>query len=159
MANEIEHGFLFIMAIWTFFLRWLLKHYAHFFINRNCIAHLFSYLKTYIALKPSVIHLKSCVWYKFRMKIHIFKNFYTAILWLGFPGGSMVKNLPTSAGDAGSIPDPGRALGNGNCNPFQYSCLGSSMDREVWWATVHGVTKESDMTEWLNEWLFCYRTV
>ena len=25
--------------------------------------------------------------------------------------------------------------------PFQYSCLENPMDREVWWAVVHGVTK------------------
>ena len=37
--------------------------------------------------------------------------------------------------------------GEGNGNPLQYSCLGNPMDRGVWWATVHGVTKESDMTE------------
>ena len=35
--------------------------------------------------------------------------------------------------------------GEGNGNPLQYSCLGNPMDREVWWATVHGVT-ELDMT-------------
>ena len=29
----------------------------------------------------------------------------------------------------------------GNSNPLQYSCLENSMDREIWWATVHGVTK------------------
>ena len=27
----------------------------------------------------------------------------------GFPGGSVVKNLPASAGDTGSIPNPGRS--------------------------------------------------
>ena len=32
-------------------------------------------------------------------------------------------------------------------NPLQYSCLGNSMDRGASWATVHGITKESDMTE------------
>ena len=31
--------------------------------------------------------------------------------------------------------------GEGNGNPLQYSCLENSMDRGVWWATVHGVTK------------------
>ena len=36
--------------------------------------------------------------------------------------------------------------GEGNDNPFQYSCLGNSMDRGAWTATVHGVTKELDTT-------------
>ena len=58
----------------------------------------------------------------------------------------MVKNLPANAGDVGSIPDLGRPPGEGNGNPLQYSFLGNSMDRGAWWATVHGVTKESDMT-------------
>ena len=34
--------------------------------------------------------------------------------------------------------------GGGNGNPFQYSCLGNPMDREAWWATVHGAAKELD---------------
>ena len=54
----------------------------------------------------------------------------------------MVKSLPANAGDvgdAGSIPGLGRSLGGGNGNSLQYSCLGNPMDREAWWATVHGV--------------------
>ena len=68
---------------------------------------------------------------------------------LGFPGGSVVKNLPASAGDAGGlglIPGSGRSPGVGNGNPLQYSCLGNHMDRGAWQATVHGVAKELDMT-------------
>ena len=38
-------------------------------------------------------------------------------------------------------------LGGGNGNSLQYSCLENSMDREAWWATVHGVVKELNMTE------------
>ena len=49
----------------------------------------------------------------------------------------MVKNPPTNAGDAGSIPGLGRFPGGGNGNPLQYFCLGNSMDREAWWAIVH----------------------
>ena len=45
------------------------------------------------------------------------------------------------AGDVGSIPGSGRSSGGGHGNSLQYSCLGNSMDREAWWATVHGVTK------------------
>ena len=62
----------------------------------------------------------------------------------------MLKNLPASAGDTGSIPGPGRSPGGGNGNPFQYSCLQNPMGRGAWWATVHGVAKESDTTEELN---------
>ena len=63
---------------------------------------------------------------------------------LGFLGGSVVKNPPASAGDAGdlgSIPGSGRSPGEGNGNPLQYSCLGNPMDRGAWGATVHGVAK------------------
>ena len=41
----------------------------------------------------------------------------------------MVKNLPANAGDTGSIPGLGRSPGEGNGNPFQYSCLGNPIDR------------------------------
>ena len=59
----------------------------------------------------------------------------------GFPGGSVVKNLPANAGDAGSVPGLGRPPGEGNGTPLQYSCLGNSMDREAWQAIAHGVAK------------------
>ena len=59
----------------------------------------------------------------------------------GFPGGSVVKNLPANAGDVGLIPGSGRSPGEGNGNPFQYSCLGNAMDRGAWQVTAHGVTK------------------
>ena len=61
--------------------------------------------------------------------------------WRGFPGGLVIKNLPASAGDAGSIPGSGRSPGEGNDNPLQYSCLGNPMDRGVCRATVHGVAE------------------
>ena len=47
----------------------------------------------------------------------------------GLPGGSMVKNLPASIGDIGSILGLGRSPGEGNGNPLQYSCLGNPTDR------------------------------
>ena len=69
---------------------------------------------------------------------------------LDFPGGSVVKNLPANTGDTGSIPGLRRSPGEGNGNPLQYSCLGNFMVRGAWRATVHGVAKESDMTQQLN---------
>ena len=59
----------------------------------------------------------------------------------GFPGDSMVKNPPTNAGDAASVPGLGKSPGEGSGNPLQYSCLGNSMDREAWRATVHEAAK------------------
>ena len=60
---------------------------------------------------------------------------------MGFPGGSEVKASACNAGDLGSNPGSGRSPGEGSGNPFQYSCLQNSMDREAWWASVHGVAK------------------
>ena len=51
---------------------------------------------------------------------------------------------------AGLIPVLGGSPGDGNGNPLQYSCLENPMERGAWWAIVHGVAKESNMTEWLN---------
>ena len=65
---------------------------------------------------------------------------------MGFHGGSVVENPPANAGDVGLLPGLGRSTGEGNGNPLQYSCLGNPMDRGAWRATVHGITKESDMT-------------
>ena len=64
----------------------------------------------------------------------------------------MVKNLPATAGDVGEmslIPGLGRSPEEANGNPLQCSCLVNLMDREAWWAAVHGVTKK-DMTEPLS---------
>jgi len=51
-------------------------------------------------------------------------------MWVALP-----KNLPANAGDSrdvGLIPGSGRAPGEGNGNPLQYSCLENSMDRGAW---------------------------
>ena len=66
-----------------------------------------------------------------------------------FPGDSAVKNPPANSGnmrDTGSIHGSGRSPGEGDGSPFQYSCLENPMDRGAWWATVHGMAEEADMT-------------
>ena len=58
--------------------------------------------------------------------------------------GSVVKNPSANTRDVrdmDSIPGSRRSPGGGNGNPLQYSCLENPMDREAWWAIVHGVTK------------------
>ena len=64
------------------------------------------------------------------------------------PGGAVVKNVPANLRgrrDTGLIPGSGRFSGGGNGNPLQYSCLENSMDRGVWQATVHRVTKSQTL--------------
>ena len=61
----------------------------------------------------------------------------------------MVKNLPSNEGDVGSVPRSGRFPGGGNGNPFQYSCLGSSMNGGTSQATVHGIAKsQTRLIDW-----------
>ena len=71
-------------------------------------------------------------------------------MYISFHGGSVVKNLPANArdaGDMGLIPGSRRSLGEGNGNPLQYSCLKNPMNRGTWWAIVNGVTKSQT---WLS---------
>ena len=74
---------------------------------------------------------------------------------MGFAVVSDSKESSCNAGDSGSIPGLGRSPWEGNGYPLQYSCLEESTDREVHWATVHGVA-ELDMTKWLTLSLFFF---
>ena len=56
-------------------------------------------------------------------------------------GGSDGKESACNEGDPASIPGLGRSPGNGNGNPFQYSCLENPIEGGAWNATVQGVTK------------------
>ena len=64
----------------------------------------------------------------------------------GIPMWLSCKESTCNAGDTVSIPGSGRFPGERNGSPLKYSSLGNPMDRGAWWVTVHGVTKESDMT-------------
>ena len=66
---------------------------------------------------------------------------------MGFPDGSVIKNLPAKARDTGSIPGSERSPGEGHGTPLQYSCLGNPKDRGARWAAVHAVTKVLDTTQ------------
>ena len=60
---------------------------------------------------------------------------------MSFPGGSVVKNLPTTSGDTGSIPGWGRSPRAWHGSPRQCSYLGNPRDRGAWQARVHEVAK------------------
>ena len=72
---------------------------------------------------------------------------------MGFPGGSVVRNLPASVEDSGLIQGWEDLLEAKNVNPLQYSCLESLVDREAWWSLA-GCSpwgpKESNVTEQLS---------
>ena len=58
----------------------------------------------------------------------------------GFSDSSVVKNMPTNAGDKGLVLGSGRSPGGGNSNPLQYPCLKNPMDRETLEDTAYWVT-------------------
>ena len=88
-----------------------------------------------------------------KSKQSFFKIFYL-ILWIkGFPGGTVIKNLPANAGDAGdmgSIPGSGRSPEEGNVNSLQYSCLGNPMDRCTEEPDRLQSTRSKKSQTWLN---------
>ena len=53
------------------------------------------------------------------------------IVLMGFPSGTVVKNLPTNSGDMSLISGSGISPGEGNGNPLQYSCLENFVDRRA----------------------------
>ena len=81
----------------------------------------------------------------------VVSNLSLLTIFMGFPGGLVVKNLP--AKQEIWVPSPGE----GNGNPLWYPCLGNPMDREAWWAIVHGGFKEWDMTERLSKNYYTYK--
>ena len=65
-------------------------------------------------------------------------------IYLGFPGVTVLNNLPVNARDtidAGSIRGLGRSHGERNDRLPQYSCLENYMHRGVCWAVVQGFAK------------------
>ena len=86
----------------------------------------------------------SCVNFSLLIKILVIVLYITLILYRGFPHGSLVKNPPANAGDAGLIPGSGKFPGEGNDNPLWYSgqihswyfSMGNPMEKGTWRAIV-----------------------
>ena len=84
------------------------------------------------------------------MNIYIYIHIYIYIYIREFPGESVINNPPANAEYTYLIPGLGQSHGEGNGNPLLDSCQRNPMDRGSWWATVRGITKESDTTQQLN---------
>ena len=80
----------------------------------------------------------------------------------GFPGGSVRKESTCNAVHLGSIPGLQRSPGGVHGNPLWYSSLENSMDREAWWATVHGIPESwiqlSDFSQVQGHWNILSKT-
>ena len=81
------------------------------------------------------------------------------LLYWGFPGVSMLKNLSTNAGDvrnAGPIPELRGFLGGVHGNLLQCFCLENPMDRGAWRTTVLEVIKSRTQPGNKAQWhTFC----
>ena len=97
--------------------------------------------------KPSYFCTK-----QYSKNIFRYHLFLIITMRLGFPGGSVVNNLPANAGDTREmslIPGLGRSPREGYGNPLQYSCLEDPTVRGAWWATVCGVAKSwTQLSDW-----------
>ena len=79
-----------------------------------------------------------------------FNIYLLSTSYIYFPAGSEGKESACNSGDPGSIPGLGRSSGEGNGNPFQYSCLENPMDGGAWRATVPWGRNESDTIDRLH---------
>ena len=87
-------------------------------------------------------HLKECWFLQGLLLIsYIYSAPDTGSIFSVLAIGSEGKESVCNVGGLGSIPGSGRSRGEGNGNPFRYSCLENPTDRGVWWATVHRVEK------------------
>ena len=68
-----------------------------------------------------------------------------------FPGGTVVKNRPADARDAGPVPGSGRSPGGGHGSPLQYSCQENFNGQRSPWATVHRAAKiQMQLSNWAH---------
>ena len=102
-----------------------------------------------------IFYFETVFFGKKRMEFYILLSSYNDMEGLimimeGCPGGSDSKASAHNAGGQGLIPRSGRSPGEGNGNPFQYSCIENPMHGGAWWATVHGVAKSQP---WLSNFI------
>ena len=139
---------------WNNHLKYL-REMTRFMVTNNIFSSssflLLHFLHLSCLLNPHSFFFMLTVWPLVQILLNTSYLAFT-LSFRGFPGGSVVKNTPASAGDAGdagSIPGSGRCSGGGHGDPLQYSCLGKPMDRGAWWAMVYVVAKSwTRLSDW-----------
>ena len=100
--------------------------------------------------KYSIIREMETIWErKEQVKTVRITLFRTLKINQTLPWGLTRQRLHLQRRRPRAIPGSETSPGEGNGNPFQYSCLENSMDREALWGTIHGVAK-LDTTEWIS---------
>ena len=92
--------------------------------------------------KPEMVYLR---WTDFYFILYL-KEFEAA--YRNYEASLVAQTVkdPPAMQETGFNPWVGKIPWRRESSPLQYSCLKNSMEREIWWTTVHGVA-ESDMTE------------
>ena len=95
----------------------------HFLLQVCCQQHCYTTIVQQTKMIDQVYNLQN-----------VSPSIHPSLCLSGFPGGSVVKNLPASGGDTGSVPGSRRSPGGRHGYPLQYSYLENSMDTGAWWA-------------------------
>ena len=119
-----------VMKNWMKYLWRTLVHYKGLYIYVKCFYYKENILR-YI-LWGYIITCRNTKWNTSACKLLYATDYLKLYIQLVFPGGSDGKASAYNAGDLGSIPGSGRSPGEGNGNPFQYSCQENPMDRGAW---------------------------
>ena len=146
--------------LFSYFCQLILMSVCHWgpFVSRKCyLGVLANWLWHLSAVEYWVPlgHFANWLWCLIITEAHCAEK---VLVWASVPvtlGASqvaqVVKNPPANAGyirDVGLIPELGRSPGRWHGNPLQHSCLENTVDRGVWWATVHKVTKSWTRLKW-----------
>ena len=78
--------------------------------------------------------------------MHFYNGVSKIFYVMGYPHGSVIKNYPPSAGDAGSISGSGRSPWRRKWQSTPVFLPGESHRQRTWQSAVHRVEKELDMT-------------
>ena len=110
------------MSVQIFFFIFMLHYFSLVLIGSSSLCLLNTCICIIYTYKPNMMNIHTCTQVGTNLLLHVYGPDYIL-------DGSDSKESACDEGDSNSIPGLGRSLGEGNGNPFQYSCLENPMDR------------------------------